>query len=801
MRFILAAIAFVASLAMFIAAGVHIAASASGTSVTASGSTGSSAPYAVIPSSVLTSHAGAQSIVIQGSGPMTAVVGRDADIAGWLGDARHTTFAAGEENALVESQVGSAGDFVSPKGSDLWTEEASGDGTLTLDTELPPGYSILVSSDQGGPALSSAQVTWPLSGRAPWSGPLLLGGSLLLVLAAGLLLWALLHLRSERRALSAGSNGPVPVMRATPARPVAAAAAAAAAVPAGATAGESTGEPVDEPAATLEDGAEPTEPAGIDADADAETRVMPAVRDADEAETAALTGELADADGDADPALAPLAAAEADGDAYAAFQPPADDRAELAVDEATAEPTPTEPEMSEPEMTEPAADERTVSASVVEAAGAPQADAAEPVAADEPAAEEPAAAELQADDRKHDDRKDDEPRDGGSGPAEPAVVPAPADDAEKWRRPRGRNRAQAPKRLFRLAPILAISAVALTGCSADMWPEALGGPEEHPTATPTSTVEQALINEGAPMPVVSDAQLARIIDDARTVAQAADAAHDPALLAPRFDGAALIERTAKYQAHKADPTQPDPAAFPSGEIAYAVPEATSEWPRTVFAIIQPGDQGALPTAVTLVQATARDPYKVVSLVQLTPTAALPEAAPASIGAESLSQVGPGLEIAPDQLAAAYGDLVTNGDASPYAAQFDLAADPLLPQIGAAYRQQQLSGIDQAASTIAFSNRPGAQAPAGVAALNHGAIVAVSLEEVEKISAKTKLATIKVTGATAALAGTAQSSSGFEKIYADQLLFYVPPAGSGGQIRLLGYSQTLASARQLAANEV
>lgn len=749
MRFILAAIAFVASLAMFIAAGVHIAASASGTSVTASGSTGSSAPYAVIPSSVLTSHAGAQSIVIQGSGPMTAVVGRDADIAGWLGDARHTTFAAGEENALVESQVGSAGDFVSPKGSDLWTEEASGDGTLTLDTELPPGYSILVSNDAGGPALSSAEVTWPLSGRAPWSGPLLLGGALLLVLAAGLLLWALLHLRSERRALSAGSNGPVPVMRSTPARPVAAGAAATAAV--GATAGEPIGESADEPAATLEDGAESSEPAGLDADADA----------------------------------------------YAAFQPPADDRDEpAAADEGSDEPMP-----AEPEMTEPAADERTASAPVVEDAETAQADAAEPVAAEEPVADEPQADGTKADAPKADDREDDEPRDGGSGPAEPAVVPAPADDAEKWRRPRGRNRTQAPKRLFRLAPILAISAVALTGCSADMWPEALGGPEEHPTATPTSTVEQALINEGAPMPVVSDAQLARIIDDARTVAQAADAAHDPALLAPRFDGAALIERTAKYQAHKADPTQPDPAAFPSGEIAYAVPEATSEWPRTVFAIIQPGDQGALPTAVTLVQATARDPYKVVSLVQLTPTAALPEAAPASIGAESLSQVGPGLEIAPDQLAAAYGDLVTNGDASPYAAQFDLAADPLLPQIGAAYRQQQLSTIDQAASTIAFSNRPGAQAPAGVAALNHGAIVAVSLEEVEKISAKTKLATIKVTGATAALAGTAQSSNGFEKIYADQLLFYVPPAGSGEQIRLLGYSQTLASARQLAANEV
>ena len=101
----------------------------------------------------------------------------------------------------------------------------------------------------------------------------------------------------------------------------------------------------------------------------------------------------------------------------------------------------------------------------------------------------------------------------------------------------------------------------------------------------------------------------------------------------------------------------------------------------------------------------------------------------------------------------------------------------------------------------FGVRPGQQAPIGAATLDEGAIVAVTLEETERLSAKTELASISVNGSTAALAGTAQSRSGFDKVYTDQLLFYVPPASSDGQVRLIGYSQTLTSARQLDPSEV
>lgn len=828
MRFLPAAIAFLASLALFVAALLHIgAANSDGTS--AAGETGSTASYAVIPSEVLSAHAGAQTITVRGDGPLTAVAGREADVLGWVGESRHTTLALGSGGAITGVESGTDPAAPAVAGSDLWTEEQQGEGEVTVDAQLPPGYALLVAAPEGQAAASSVQISWPSTGRAPWSGPLLLGGALFLVLGLALLLWALLRLRERRRALEHPEQ-PVPVMSrrrdaeaegapvAVPAGPAAAPAAAAAQAPAATPAPASVAAPAVDATAELD--AEPgslADPAPVaafqrPADADAGAGAgAPAEADASATTVLGVAAEpahrgapdaaasLADADGE--PA-ADLGLADADGEPGPDLEP-----FDL----------PGEPAQADRPAVEPDDADRvaTVAPQGSEAAAIAQEEAADPAPADL-AAEVPRAQDRDDDgadgaDAAADERRDDGPADdrrggdGGSAPEAPAPAPAPgpADDDARWRRPRGRDRAQAPKRLFRLAPVLMVGVLGLSGCSAQMWPEALGGPPENPLATASSSVEQAILNEGAEPPAVSQAQLDRILADAASVAASADAAGDAAALAPRFADAALAERTALYAARAVDPALPAPAAFPEGDIVYAVPAATSAWPRTVLVVIQPAADAAvsLPTAVTLAQAGPRDPYKVASLVQLVPTATLPEAAPTSIGGAPLDEAAAALAIAPDELAAAYGDVVLNGEASANAARFDLAADPLLPQIGDAYRQGQLGAIDQAASKITFANRPGAQSPAGVGTLDGGAIIAVSLEEVETIAATKRLATIGVTGATAALAGTGTSSTGFERVYTDQLLFYVPTAESGGQARLLGYAQTLTSARQLDASEV
>lgn len=841
MRFIIAGIAFLISLVCFGTAAWQIVQAQSADSITAAGSTSTDAPLIVVPSETLVDNTGAQRVTISGDGPIVAVVGRQNDIAGWVADTAHDRAVVDEESGelVFESAEGTEPTAPNPLGNDLWFEEYSGENTLEFETTLPPGFSMIVASTGDQPAPSEVSVTWPLDGSAPWSGPLLVAGIVFLLVALGLLLWALLSLRRGIRPRRSGSAGPVNLRPST--SPVA----------------EEIG-----PSRPTQHEAEELGVQGLAEPSTAETPAVAQTATHDDTSTIALASEPQPSP-NATPTDADQASwAQPDG-AWAAPQEP------VSVPHAGATTTPpgADPEaapLASRAWAQPGAHENpwaqsgaqsgtqenpwaqsTASEQQWAASGAQenpwaQVDAAHPAASDAATAPEPAygirttdggGAETPGsdgargddakrdgtmqddsrhddstqDDSKHDDSKHDD-SDCGGGSAPPPYSPSATDsgDASKWKRPRGRDRSSAPKRTFRLAAILLVGGLGLTGCSANMWPEALGGAEENPTATPTSTVDEALLAEGAPMPALTEDQLANVLEDVRAVAAEADAAGDAAALEARFGGAALEARDAVYRSQAVDPALPGPMPVPNGEVVYSVPQATNEWPRSVFVVAEMGDAaeaGTAPAGMMLVQETARDQFRVQSLVQLAANVQLPEAAPMSIGAPGLTDLAGTLAIAPDQLAAAYGDVMLNGDASANAATFAIENDTFLPQVGQSYRDQQLAAIDQNASRLEFSNQPAAHAPLGVGTLDGGAIVAVSVQEIEKFSARTQLATLSVTGRAAALAGASESPYGFERIYTDQLLFHVPSAEAGGQVQFLGYSQTMTSARPLDQTEV
>ena len=58
------------------------------------------------------------------------------------------------------------------------------------------------------------------------------------------------------------------------------------------------------------------------------------------------------------------------------------------------------------------------------------------------------------------------------------------------------------------------------------------------------------------------------------------------------------------------------------------------------------------------------------------------------------------------------------------------------------------------------------------------------------------AAVNPSGQVKALSGLAISTKGVTATYGDQLLFYVPPAGSDGKIVLLGYSYGLVTASEV-----
>ncbi|HOT34241.1 MAG TPA: hypothetical protein PLW15_07335, partial [Rhodoglobus sp.] len=76
------------------------------------------------------------------------------------------------------------------------------------------------------------------------------------------------------------------------------------------------------------------------------------------------------------------------------------------------------------------------------------------------------------------------------------------------------------------------------------------------------------------------------------------------------------------------------------------------------------------------------------------------------------------------------------------------------------------------------------------------IVAVNLNEITTVQPVEAGAAVNPTGQVKALSGLAISTKGIRATYGDQLLFYVPAAGSDAKIVLLGYSVGLVKAGEI-----
>ena len=147
-------------------------------------------------------------------------------------------------------------------------------------------------------------------------------------------------------------------------------------------------------------------------------------------------------------------------------------------------------------------------------------------------------------------------------------------------------------------------------------------------------------------------------DGGVTVVEKADADRDTALIATRFDGAALELRLANYAIRGADPSIGALPAIPDGPVKLTLPQQTDTWPRTVFAVIQDDKDDTIPpVALFLEQADPRSDYKVSYAITLEPSAVLPDVAPASVGAARLAPGSGLLKFTPDDAALAYGDIL------------------------------------------------------------------------------------------------------------------------------------------------
>lgn len=342
------------------------------------------------------------------------------------------------------------------------------------------------------------------------------------------------------------------------------------------------------------------------------------------------------------------------------------------------------------------------------------------------------------------------------------------------------------RRSFVVIPAAVAGLALLSGCTSEAWPQLPAG------TTPSPTVS-VIVPEGQQQPAVTRPQAEHILSEvAQTVAQA-DEAKDADLAATRLGGAMLEQRKTNYTLRNAIADYPAAAPITSGILEVILPQAYDSWPRSFLAVVN-NDSGNTSSIMVLTQKDPWSEYKLVYSGDLGASTLMPGLAPSYIGATQLQPDSPFVMIPPDEVAAAYADVLDKGENSQFASLFESDGDAFRTGV-AADRQKRLDEFNQTASetgSLTFSSSAGDQPPFAIATLESGAIVAVNLFETDTVKPTNADAVIKLDGndRVKTLAGADQSATGFSTTFSDQLFFYVPGPSSSEKIRLLGYSSEI-----------
>ncbi|UOE45341.1 hypothetical protein [Agromyces larvae] len=351
------------------------------------------------------------------------------------------------------------------------------------------------------------------------------------------------------------------------------------------------------------------------------------------------------------------------------------------------------------------------------------------------------------------------------------------------------------------ATLLVVPALALTSCSADYWPSFENAPEPTETAAATPGVETPAPEADPVEPVVSVPQWERIMARIATFTADVDQSRDGDTLTQRFTGPALEARRANYSIRAALPEYPVPAPILAEPLTLILPQQAKadQWPRTVMTVATNDDDETVPPNVlVLTQAAPRENYKVVYAMSLAPDPGFPEVAPASVGAPLISPDYKGLVVPPSGVAGAFASVVQDGPASPQAELFDLEDTELDNLLDAATRkaerQAETPTVTLDISTSAAVDEP--VVPLGT--IDAGALVSATILRVEQARPNDGGTTgFQEGGPARALSGfTAQSAKGVQSTRAVQILFSVPSVGSGDQIRVLGWSESVIAASEI-----
>lgn len=321
------------------------------------------------------------------------------------------------------------------------------------------------------------------------------------------------------------------------------------------------------------------------------------------------------------------------------------------------------------------------------------------------------------------------------------------------------------RRGARLAAGAATLALLLAGCGTEV-PQ----PDPEPAAT-------------APLPVLEDARMDRILEEVQTVVDAGDEALDAELLTSRVAGPALAMRQAEYQLAEASDGQSTPTPLTTDRQVEVV-AATDEWPRSLFVVSHIPADANLPLLLVLTQDSARDQYKLWFWTPLLPGAQTPTTARPESGSQPLAPDAGGLLRTPEQTVADYAALLGDPESDT-----GFADDPFRE----GYREmiEALGATVEVAGEVNESYDVQDGSVAAMATDDGGALVVGVIEAHHTIAKTVEGSTLEAGGDIALLMGEEPRINGsVTATYLLPVAFTVPPEGSSDPIAVLGAGRVI-----------
>lgn len=386
-----------------------------------------------------------------------------------------------------------------------------------------------------------------------------------------------------------------------------------------------------------------------------------------------------------------------------------------------------------------------------------------------------------------DSGKDDGPDAGSGGGGSAAAKDSGAKNADsaKDAKPSGSNPKDGGKNTMgRLRWGAAVAAVLMAG---SVGPAMAADETASPSAPAPSSSASAEASAAATavtaapgFPNLLDSQVERIAASLATVVASGDNAKDAKALEPRVAGMALEMRTANYKIRAKVSSQAAPEPVNGSPLLAKVVSTTEAWPRTAMFVTQ-GENNTLPQLLTLVQASARENYKLTNATPLLPGQTFP-----SVDKEGSAEVpldsATGLLMSPKAAIAALSDRLTKED-SKFKGSFNDSV-----YVTSVFDLQKKVSEGAKDASYVFSHAGNLDTAVSLRTADGGAMVIVGNTFGIDASSKEN-ATLTVGEDAAVFTGGRETTTGFKLNYAEPVVMYIPPTADG-KITILSATRAL-----------